>query len=887
MLHNQTRVLGTALGIIMVFLLFADLAAADTSQFGNRLWDGTKGMSNQTYKWNAYSFAGFYYDIDANLTTEELTIKNIKITIAEGDISYNTSPIEVSFDYSPFGKYQVIGFMAGKYFAGYTKNSSISGNKEISTIGSGQLHRVLLDDENRRVISEGGTFTLKEGYVLRLKEIDIGAGPRQIWLTLLKDGVEVDSDVAAAGDTYVYSKKAGALSDLPVIAVRFDSVFRGREVNAAFIKGVFQISDSYTQVRSGDRYGAMKITGASRDRITMNNRNVIDLSPGNTIDLMGDLKIIVANNDTLRFALSVERTGTYEARGTIYPVAKVWTPLNFGLNIGGTSVGFYYDMDEDIGTENLNIIERSGTSIPERKLIYSTSPQEVSFDYSAFGKYQVTGFMADKYFAGYTANSSISGNRRISTIGSGQLHKVLLDDDDRRAVAEGGTLTLKEGYVLKLTAVDIGAAPGQVWITLLKDGSEVDSDVVAAGETYVYSKKVGVVSDLPTIAVHFVSVFRGREVNAAFTRGIFQISEALTSVKGGDRYGQMAISSVGAGGITMDNPSSISLSPGSTADLMGNIKFKVADSSDVRFYPFVMVTPEMVVNQLVIDAPARATAGDTVKIKVTAAGIAVEGASITIEPEIGQIDDRTGRDGVLDYTLPRALKGVYNITATKLGYQKATRSIEVQEYIEKRLSIDAPSKANQFETITIRVAHNDTPISGATVSYNNESIGTTGIDGALNYTLEISGTHTISASKNGYITASREIDVIVPFPEFRAMDINITPDVVLKDQETVIRSNITNAGTKADTLPVVLIINSTEVGTMSVTLAPHEVKEINFTYKADLLAGNYTVKILGQKVSLEVKEPPLNIFLIAGIVIVVTVIGAIIIYFLTKIYRKF
>lgn len=604
MLHNQKRVLGTALGI-MIFLLFADLAAADTSQFGNRLWDGTKGMSNQTYKWNAYSFAGFYYDIDANLTTEELTINNIKRTIAQSDVNYNTSPQEVGFDYSPFGKYEVVGFMAGKYFAGYT------------------------------------------------------------------------------------------------------------------------------------------------------------------------------------------------------------------------------------------------------------------------------------------ANSSISKNKAISTIGSSQLHKVLLDDEDRRVIAEGGTLTLKEGYFLKLTAVDIGPAPGQVWITLLKDGSEVDSDVVAAGETYVYSKKVGGVSDLPVIAVHFVSVFRGREVNAAFTRGIFQISEAITTVKSGDRYGQMEISRVGAGGIEMDNRNSISLSAGSTVDIMGNIKFRVADSSDARFYPFVMVVPEMVANQLVIDAPARATAGDTIKIKVAAGGIAVEGVSISIDPLVGQIDNRTDKNGVVNYTLPRTLKGMYNITATKLGYQKATRSIEVLEYVEKRLSIDAPAKANQFETISILVTSNGNVIANATVAYDNETIGLTGADGALNYTLEASGTHTITASKNGYITASREIDVMMPFSEFRALDINITPSIVFVGQGTVIRSNITNTGTKNDTLPVVLIINNTEVDSRSVTLAPREVKEIIFTYKADLLAGNYTVEILGQKVSLEVKEPPLNIFLIAGIVIVVTVIGAIIIYFLTKIYRKF
>ena len=865
--------------IFSVLLLVIVAGAQASSQSGNRIWDESKGMNNTSYTWNSYSFSGFYYSLDDNLSTEELTIRNIKRTINRGDIRYTTSPIEVSFDYSAFGKYQVIGFMADKFFAGYTSNSSISGNRAISTIGAGQLQKVLFDDEDRRTVYEGGTLTLKEGYVIIVKEVDIGGGPRQVFISLAKNGVEVDSDVIAAGDTYVYSPRVGTVSDLPIIAMHVESVFRGREANAAFIRGLFQISDTFTRVSTGDRYGVMEITGTSNDRITMENRDSAGLSAGSTKDLMGDLKIIVADDsNVLRFALSAARTGTYEVRGTIYPVTDEWTPLNFGLNVGGgASIGFFYDMDKDIGTENLKI-STTGTSIPSGSLRYSTKPQEISFDYSPFGSYQVIGFMADKYFAGYSQNSSISGNKELSTIGNGQLHRVLLDDDNRRVAAVGGTITLKEGYVMKIMEVDVGAGPGQVWVSLLKNGREVDNSVVAGGNTYRYIKKVGTVSDLPLIVIRFESVFRGREVNAAFTRGIFQISETSTSVKGGDRYGQMQISNIGAGGIEMDNPSSVGISRGSTVDLMGNIKLKVADSSDVRFYPFVMVTPEMVASQLVIDAPPKAVAGDSVKITVTAGGNPVGGANVTVDSGAGETD----ANGVLNYMLPRTLIGTYNITATRLGYEKATRSIEVQGYTESMLVINVPAKANQFEMITISVTHNNTPVSGASVSYDNVAIGTTDSNGALSYTPQISGMHTISASKSGFATASRDIDVRMPYSEFRAIDINITPDVVFSGDSTMIRSRITNAGTKMDTLPVVLVVNSTEVGNQSVTLSPGEVKAVNFTYRVTLPAGNYTVAILGQSKSLEVKEAPLNIYLIIAIVIILIVAGAIVIYYYTS-----
>ncbi|MDD1744931.1 MAG: hypothetical protein LUQ20_03860 [Candidatus Methanoperedens sp.] len=487
------------------------------------------------------------------------------------------------------------------------------------------------------------------------------------------------------------------------IIVRFDSVFRGAEINAVFIKGVFQISDSYTKIGSGDRYGLMEITGADKDHITMDNSVSVDLSAGNTVDLMGNLKIIVADDSNfLRFALSAERTGTYEVRGTVFPITYEWTPLNFGLNIGGggTSVGFYYDMDKGIGTEDMKAqISTTSDSIPAGNLIYSTSPQEINFADKDFGSYEVIGFMADKYFAGYNGNSVISGNKEISSIGSGQLQKVLLDDTDRRVVSEGGSLTLKDGYMIKINSVDVGAGPGQVWISLLKDGVEVDNSVVAGGENYIYSTKVGSVNDLPVIAIHFESVFRGAEMNAAFTKGVFQISTPITSVKSGDNYGLMEISSISSKGIEMDNPGSIGFSRGSTFELMGNIQFKVADSSDLRFYPFVEVTPDIIANQLVIDAPTRASAGDVIDIKVTAGGDVVEGASVVI----GSGSALTDGNGILNYTLPRNLKGIYNITATKLGYENAARSIEIAAYVARTLSINAPLKANQFDNISILV----------------------------------------------------------------------------------------------------------------------------------------------------------------------------------------
>jgi len=95
----------------------------------------------------------------------------------------------------------------------------------------------------------------------------------------------------------------------------------------------------------------------------------------------------------------------------------------------------------------LSII-RSGTTVDDNGLIYTTTPLEVSYNYDQFGSFKVVGFMADKYFAGYVGcDFTCITTKSISTIGYKQLHKVLVDDDTQRVIYAGSTLTLNDGYV--------------------------------------------------------------------------------------------------------------------------------------------------------------------------------------------------------------------------------------------------------------------------------------------------------------------------------------------------------------------------------------------------------------------------------------------------------
>lgn len=863
-----------------------------TFSTGNRIWDGSKPNDfGKTYTWTPQSFSGFYYNAKDDVGTENITItlkEYTSRTIETNNLVYSTSPQEVSFAHSGWGKYQVIGFMADKYFAGYTSNTSSTNTRPtttfsgVSALAQGGLHKVLIDDDTKQTIAVGGSLTLRDGYVLKATDIDLNA--RTMLLSLLKDGSEVDVSPLSKDETYVYTKTIGGVENLPLIMIRFEDVFSGQELQTAFMKGLFQISEDTTVIRAGDQFGSMKVDSVDLSGIRMKNSGNIGLSKGTTTTVMGDLKIQVANNDSaVRFALTVDRPSNFEVRSTVYKdgIPLEWTPYNFGINIGDKSFGFFYDLDDGVGSETFKLKNKvSGRSIPADDLVYSTTPQEVKFTYNGFGKYQAIGFMADRYFAGYTSNTLPNVITRpttdfdgISTIANGNLNKVLIDDDTKTTIAVGSTITLQEGYVLKATDIDLNAR--QMLLSLLKDGTEVDISPLSAGETYIYTKTIGGTEDLPLIMVRFENVFSGQEFQTAFLKGIFQISENPTKIEVGNQFGNMEVTEVSSNSITMSNSGSIGLSKNTNNALMGNIKVKVADNDALRFYFAVDVTPEMIVNQLSIDAPTKVMAGDTLKVKITAGGKAVDNASLSLDTDMGTTDI----NGELNYTIPKTLKaGTYTITASKTGYERITKSIEIEKYVDLRLSIEAPSKANQYETITIKVLYNGTAMSDATVRFDNTSAGTTDSNGEVSYRLETSGTHSITASKTSYITASTDIDIRAPYSEFKALDINITPNPVFAGEDFVVRSNITNVGTKPDTLPVNLIINDTAVDNRTITLTPGQKVEINFTRQESSVA-NVTVQVMGQSNLLVVQEKPTNYFYIAAIA---TGIGAVIIYVLTS-----
>jgi len=846
-----------------------NVGSADNST-GNRIWE--QGMP-ETYTWTAQSYSGFYYDLDSGVSSEEMTIKDIGRSIKSGNIEYSTKPTETDFEYSKWGSYQIIGFMAEKYFAGYTENSTVIGD-DISPISNGVLSKILIDTNDKKSANAGDSLVLEEGYSLNIVEVDVNG--ESVWVQLEKDGDVVDEAFLKSGSDYVYKTDLGKAEDVPIIIAHIGTVFQGSENSAVFIQGLFQISDKYTEINNGDTFGDMEVTSVSSNEIKMENDDSIGLDEGETVDLMGKIKIQVADDSKLRFApiLDTSEAGTYELRGTVYDKdingdsLPSWTPFNFE--------GFYYNIDEGIGTENLTVEELGDRDIPAEKLVYKSKPQAVNFEHNEWGNFTVVGFMADKYFDGYTDGSVNGAVDDVSLLSNNILCKVLTDSDDKKSMNSGSAFTLEDGYSLNIKEVDVNGK--SVWVQLQKDGSVVDEAFLKSGDDYVYKTDLGKADNVPLIIVHFGTVFQGSETSAVVVQGIFQLSDKYTEINNGDTFGKMKVTSVSESGITMENDDDIGLGKDETTEIMGNVSFKTANDDTLRFYPFVEVeTGGNASNALKIDVPDEIYVGNPFNIEVTAGDKPVKGATVKVnESNVGEAN----ADGIVEYTAKNV--GTLKITAEKDDYETASKNINVSAPKEKMTVNVSPETVYVGDTLNIEAvkAIGGDPIESANVSIDGKMIGKTDSNGKVAYKTDKSGNLELIITKEGF--EDQEVNKKVKDFEasFKYSNLVIKPLEVNAGKNATISVDVGNTGNAAGNESVKLLINGNVSDSKDVSLGVGNNTTVTFEHTAKEVPGNYTVEIGGETATYTVKEKSSLLLYALGFIVLLIIGGAA--YYFTK-----
>lgn len=825
-----------------------------TINSGNRIWDANENMPLD-YTWDALSFSGFYYDINKDEGSEKMTVhldSNSDRSINKGDLRYETNSITKDFEYKDWGSYEVIGFMSENYFAGYIDNSHFT--KANNLMNNGILSKVLIDDNKKHHLYSGTSFSLEEGYAINLEEIDLEGN--SVYLNLTKDGTKIDETIVKNNENYVYETNIDNSEKIPIISIHFDNIFQGSESSAVFVDGIFQISDKSTTIDSENKYGAMKFINTDNSRIVMENDDDMSLSQGRKTDIMGNLKFIVADDSILRFAPVVEiQNSTYEQRGTIaHDQSFEWTPLNFE--------GFYYNIDEGIGTEKLSVLE-SGRSISKDRIEYTSTSKNVKFQYSPWGEFDVVGFMGNKYFAGYPQNGF---TKEISLVSQGTLSKVLMDDDNKQSLYSGSNLNLNEGYSLSIKEVDL---KGQsAYISLSKDGQEIDNVIVPSESTYTYKKSIGNSDEIPIIVVHFKDIFQGTESNAIFIDGIFQISDQPTYVENGESFGKMEVTSLSEDGIKMSNKDSLSLSRDSIISLMGDISFKVADSDTLRYYPFLKINGSSPTS-LKIDHGSIVVQGSAMNITVTSNGTAVESSAIKID---GRNIGNTSANGIMQY-IPNSI-GNFTITAEKPGYIPISSHLQVvsSQDESRKMTIEIlPEEVINGSSMQLRVlnAVAGQPIENVKIQFNGTTIGNTSNFGNITYIPTKAGIYKLTASKDGLLTSQVDVNVKPLAANFVLNNLQIAPLKVKTGENTNISVNVTNDGTVAGEYNLELKVNGTAKANQPVKLEKGASTTVIFS-NMENESGIYGVNIQGVEGTYEVyKESHLILYIFIMLVIII------------------
>ena len=360
---------------------------------------------------------------------------------------------------------------------------------------------------------------LKENYRLTLIDIDVNGN--EAWISLSKNGGEVDNKVVSVGESYNYNS---------LLSFKLDKVFLGTSSNYIEISNIYQYSeiDSSVIVQNesallrGGSTGKFILTGGGLEWQLEENYTLHAID----IDIAGYSRkamfLITKDGTYVDYTiLNVSDCYTYYKNGNLIITADLETIFSGEGGVSLARLHHVYQYSEDKGKRLLNdaihLFSVGNAREVEWQLDqdYSLSvmdidskdtPRQVWLRLNKDGN-----TLEDKFV--HSEDSVIFYNRgtkildlNVGTIFDGkeadlvfisdvyQYSKtnkkdILIENESHLFIfgsATGNDWQLYENYTVSYMDIDIKKYPSQVWLRMKKNGVPIDDNVVAQNEDYKY-----------------------------------------------------------------------------------------------------------------------------------------------------------------------------------------------------------------------------------------------------------------------------------------------------------------------------------------------------------------------------------------------------------------
>ncbi len=294
-----TAVTLTALMVLTMFTAMVPAASAAKEVSAPYEFLGVVNTSSATEYFNLTATSKvnpslLFYDLDDEDGDERLTIVTMNVNgeeyeIGKNNLTYTTTNwTDGSFDY--------ISWLGDKY--------------RVVDLSGWVISEELLDEDedDDHLLRVGESLSLPEGFGITVMEIDVDG--HEAWMSLTKDGEEIDNEVVSTEDGvgyFEYKDDFDEADDVEIMNFTVETVFAGMNTNLVKINSISLVSMDLLEVETGsDEPFNDYSTRTTQNTITIENDEEISLSKDGTEEILGGRFLVRVNEEGTLAALAKE-----------------------------------------------------------------------------------------------------------------------------------------------------------------------------------------------------------------------------------------------------------------------------------------------------------------------------------------------------------------------------------------------------------------------------------------------------------------------------------------------------------------------------------------------------------------------------------------------------